>query len=164
MMSSTPTSAGASWKVRLSSNSPNKVASPEETRIALQRFEAGAEHHEWDQVAESEDTFHRSLVDALGNFRLSVIFVSYMDEIQLYQTQIRYQPMDLVTEAGQEYAAAIAEIEAHNSAQAARIIDTHLHNRCTRIVEQLPDNANPISTATIVRPSQWRREEHDSDR
>jgi hypothetical protein len=73
--------------------------------------------------------------------------------------------MALVTEASQEYAAATAAIEARNPAQAARIIDTHLHKRCTRIVEQLPDsNANPIPTATIVRPSQWRREEHDSDR
>jgi len=132
---------------------------PEQTRIALKRFDAAAEHSEWGQVAESESAFHRSLVDALGIFRLSKIFGSYMDEIQLYQTQIDYQTEDLVAETRQEYGATIAAIEARNSAQAARIIDAHLYKRCTRIVEQVRDNTNPAPTATLIWPSQWRREE-----
>ena len=137
---------------------------PEKTRHAFQCFEAGTEHHEWRQVAESEDTFHRSMVDALGNFRFSRIFGSYMDETQLYQTQIPNQTWDLLAETSQDYAATITAIEARDPAQAARIIDTHLYRCCTRIVEQLRNITKPTATATIVRPSQWRREEHDSDR
>ena len=173
-MPSTTTSPAASWKDLLSNNSPKKAASPKEPAkpSSLSKPKPKPKpvvHHEWGQVAESGDTFHRSLVDALGNFRLSRIFGSFMDETQLYQTQIHTQKWDLVAETSQDYAATITaptgSIEARDPAQAARIIDTHLYKRCTRIFQQL-QGANPTSTstATIVRPNQWRREEHDSDR
>lgn len=132
---------------------------PEKARRAFQCFKAGTEDHQWRRAVEAEDTFHRSLVDALGNFEFSRIFGSYMDEAQLYQAQIHHQTWDLLADTSQDYAATITAIEARDPAQAARIIDTHLYRQCTRTIEQLRDITNPTATATIVRPSQWRRKE-----
>ncbi len=110
---------------------------PEETHIALKRFGTAIERNEWVQAAETEISFHQSLVDSLGSKRLSRIFGSLMDETQLCRAEVWDQSAGLPSQLAPEYAAIVDAIQAGDPTQAVLLIDTNLANTSSRIITHL---------------------------
>lgn len=114
-----------------------------EMRRLAERMEAAAQSGGddfVDRIAEANDRFHRLLLDAAGNARLTAMLSRVIEIPLVLGTFRRYSDEDLQRSLG-HHRELLAALEAHDPQWAESVMRSHIH--AARRVFQPPDAAGP---------------------
>ncbi|MBC7443163.1 MAG: GntR family transcriptional regulator [Ramlibacter sp.] len=104
---------------------------------------AAAAHGSAMEVVEPDMRFHTSLIDAVGNERISKMYRSLVSEVRLCMTRV--QSLELLDTAliQAEHARILDLIRAGEGEAAARLLDEHLGRARERLVKAIGGEAGP---------------------
>lgn len=105
-------------------------------------------------VVEPDMRFHTSLIDAVGNERISRMYSSLVAEVRLCMSRV--QSLHLLDTAliQAEHQKLLELIEAGQGEEAARLLDQHLGRARERLVAAMGGEAGPEADLPFVLPAQ----------